>query len=1040
VTVAFADIVGYSTMAERIDAEELRTLMTEIYADLRHEIEAREGRVEKFIGDAVVATFGASPAHEDDPVRAVDSALALLQAVSKRIAPTGQPIQLRIGINSGLVVTHPTDGSGTGVLGDAVNVAARLQQAAEPGQVLMAEPVFRRVQPSFECEHVGLLTVKGREQPIDAYRLVGPRRSAAARRQAPLVGRADELALVELLWTNAARGNTHVVSIVGEPGVGKSRLLSEIPTRADAADFRITCTSGRAFGAFVDLLGTILGDVPADLGAFKDRAVALGLSEDAALLAGAVMGLADAPGSMAMADQSQRRQVFAAVWQLLLTAPGDGPAMLVLDDLHWADRSSLELLEFVLERLQGPFMVVLAYRPGFEHVEQTALRASHTSIRLERLDAEESLSLARGYLGVEELPDDLERLVTGRADGNPFFIEELLQALLDFECLKVHDGTAVLERVDVDIPESVEGTILSRVDRLDAAEREVLHRAAVVGDPFTTDVIAAVVGDAVDQTLEGLRRAQLLVTVGPDRWTFKHALIRDVVYGTLLLAQRRALHRQVAEVLEGMGKDDPALLEMLAEQYAKADVPDKARHFALAAGDLAADRLGFVEAASRYETALRLWDDDGTRERPAVLMRLGRAALLAGRPTGARTALIEAAAAWHNAGDSYREGEATAMLGRAHWEAGDADRARAALADAVALLDPLGPSPELVQALVWGSTFSMLEGHRDEGAAMATRGLELAGRLGLDVARSHLLNTLGSCEVDGGDPAGLERTREALRLAETTGDVEAIGRAYVNLSSCLAGMRELAESLAVSERGREATQRLGSPAFEWFVATNQAWVLAELGRFDESDALCREILATQRVVVGVSGFVNAGNALAWMLLHRGRLDEARGLLDEVVPEARRIGGPLLFSRVLVVEAELEEARGNNAAACQAAAEAVDIVAADFSPIYAVPVVPPVVRLLDSGAAGAFVDRLRAYSSVPAFAAPVAEADGVLNGDRAASARAADLQGSFGAVCDEARCRLAAGQLDRASALIERFGLGAGPLGTLLRQQQEATVR
>ena len=784
----------------------------------------------------------------------------------------------------------------------------------------------------------------------------------------------------------------------------------------------------------------MLGDVPTDLDAFKEQAAALGLGDEGVLLAGALLGLTDAPPGMAMSDQSQRRQVFAAVWHLLLAAPAGRPAMLVLDDLHWADRSSLELLEFVLERLQGPFMVVLAYRPGFEHVEQAALRASHTSIRLERLDAEESLALARGYLGVDELPEDLERLVTGRADGNPFFIEELLQALLDFECLKVANGKAVLERVDVDIPESVEGTILSRVDRLDAAQRDVLHRAAVVGDPFTTEVIAAVVGDTVDPMLEGLRRAQLLVTVGPDRWTFKHALIRDVVYGTLLLAQRRTLHRQVAEVLEGMGGDDPALLELLAEQYAKADVPDKARRFAVAAGDLAAERLGFVEAASRYETALRLWDDDGARERPAVLMRLGRAALLAGRPTGARTALIEAAAAWHKAGDTSREGEATALLGRAHWEAGDAQRARAALADAAALLDPLGPSPELVQALVWASTFSMLEGHREDGAAMARRGLEMAERLGLDVARSHLLNTLGSCEVDGGDVHGLELTREALRLAERTGDVEAVGRAYVNLSSCLAGLRHLEESLAVSERGREATQRLGSPAFEWFVATNQAWVLAELGRFDESDALCRDILSSQRVVVGVSGFVNAGNALAWILLHRGCHGEARALLDEVVPEARRVGGPLLFSRVLAVEAELEEARGNQAAACQAAAEAVDVAAADFSPIFAAPLVPAAIRLLDAAHARAFVDRLRPYDSAPAFVAPVAEADGVLEGDQAASARAADLHQAFGAVCDEARCRLAAGQLDRARQMIEGFGLEAGPLGVLLRQREGATVR
>jgi tetratricopeptide (TPR) repeat protein len=226
---------------------------------------------------------------------------------------------------------------------------------------------------------------------------------------------------------------------------------------------------------------------------------------------------------------------------------------------------------------------------------------------------------------------------------------------------------------------------------------------------------------------------------------------------------------------------------------------------------------------------------------------------------------------------------------------------------------------------------------------------------------------------------------------------------------------------------------LGSPAFEWFIATNEAWILAELGRFDEAEALCREVIGNQRDVVGVPGFVNAGNALAWLLLRRGRYGEARAVLDEVVPEARRVGGPLLFSRVLVVEAELEEARGNQAAARQAAAEAVDVVGTDFSPVYVAPVVPTAVRLLPPPAASALVERLRPYASTPAFEAPVAEADGWLGDDAKASARAADLHQSFGAVYDEARCRLTAGQLDRARELIEGFGLEAGPLGRRWRE-------
>jgi tetratricopeptide (TPR) repeat protein len=328
----------------------------------------------------------------------------------------------------------------------------------------------------------------------------------------------------------------------------------------------------------------------------------------------------------------------------------------------------------------------------------------------------------------------------------------------------------------------------------------------------------------------------------------------------------------------------------------------------------------------------------------------------------------------------------------------------------------------------------MLDGHRHVAAVAARRGLELAERLGLDVARAHLLNTVGACELDDGDPGGADRQRRALELAEQTGDPEAVGRAYVNLSSSLASLRNLEESLAVSERGRDVMRGLGSPAFEWFIATNEGWVLAELGHFEEAEPLCREILSSQRGVVGVAGFVNAGNALAWLLVCRGRYGEARALLDEVVPEARRIGGPLIFSQVLAVEAELEEARGNAAAARQAAAEAVEVVNADFSPVFAAPVVPAAVRLTSTEAAVAFVDQLRPFASVPAFAAPVAEADGWLGGDAAASAKAADLHQSFGAVCDEARCRLAAGQVDRARALIEGYGLDAGPLGRRYRDR------
>lgn len=217
VTVLFADLVGFSTLAEHLDPEELRTLMTETFAELTEEVEKREGWVEKFIGDAVVAVFGAPVTHEDDPARAVAAAFGMLEVVRRRSQDAPTPLELRVGINTGLVVSGAVgDGTQTGVMGDAVNVAARLQQAAGPGQILVAASTWRRVRGSFDGEPLGTLEVKGKAQPVETYRLLRAREAARAPR-APFVGRREELALLELLWSSARKGNTHIVSVVGEP-------------------------------------------------------------------------------------------------------------------------------------------------------------------------------------------------------------------------------------------------------------------------------------------------------------------------------------------------------------------------------------------------------------------------------------------------------------------------------------------------------------------------------------------------------------------------------------------------------------------------------------------------------------------------------------------------------------------------------------------------------------------------------------------------------------------------------------------------------
>ncbi|CAN5326878.1 adenylate/guanylate cyclase domain-containing protein [soil metagenome] len=1038
VTILFADLVGFSTLAEDMDPEELRTLVTETFGRLTSRIEEREGRVEKFIGDAVVATFGATVAHEDDPDRAVATALSMLEEVQQGSGEVTAPLQLRIGINSGLVVSGgEADDGQTGIMGDAVNVAARLQQVAGPGEIVVSTPVWRRVRERYEAQHVGPVEVQGREQPIDAYRVIGPRKSSG-RRQAPFVGRREELSLLELLWSSATKGNTHVVSLVGEPGVGKSRLLEEFAPRQDGRDLRIRCGSERAFGPFLDLMESLLGGSPSDVEDLTRRTGELGVEDDVAPLLAALLGLSGAPPAVALADEQRKRQVFSGVWQLLIATMRDRPALIVFDDVHWADRSSLDLLGFLLERLSGvPLVVVMAYRPGFEKVERSVLRASHTGIRLELLNWDESVALARGFLGVRRLPPDLERIVATRAEGNPFFIEELLQALLELGSLAVVEGEAVLAKVEVEIPDTVQGTILARVDRLAATERSVLQHAAVIGRNFSSDLIQAVMpGRDVASALEGLSAAQLILRQGPGGWTFKHALIQEVTYEALLLRHRRELHRLIAEALEARREGGGTALEVLAEHYARAEVLDKARAYALAAGDAAAERMGFVEARDLYERALRLWGEGDEEGRATLLMKLGWAALLTADSAAARTALIEAEAAWRAIGNKHQAGAALAMLGRVYFFSGESERGVEALRQAIDLLEPEGPSPELVRALTWTAIFNMISGRIEEGTELSERGLRIVEELGLEQARPHLLMSLGSFRVLRGDPAGVDQVRIGLDLAEAAEDVEAIGRAYVNLCLSLAELSQNSEGIAIARRGRDVTKKLGAPSFEWNIAGKEAEMLLELGRYEDAVDLCREILGPQRALMVAPALVWAGSYLCLALLRRGAFDEGRANLDEILPVARRIGGTMFLPTALLAEAELEEARSNRAAARHAVAEVLSIVVDTSAFTQQFRAVVPAARLLPRREVRPLLRRLRDRATHDAFRARLAEAQGIVEGDERRTREAATLYESLRLPYQEARCLIELGDLKAAAGILRRFGLEDGPLGQRVRERGE----
>lgn len=1040
VTVLFADLVGFSTLAEHLDPEELRNLMSETFGELSAEVERREGQVEKFIGDAVVAIFGSPRAHEDDPQRAVETALVMLDLVRRRSEGAPTPLHLRIGINSGLVVSGTVgDGTQTGVMGDAVNVAARLQQAAAPDEILVSASVFRRVRDRYDAQPLARLEVKGREQTVEAYR-IGAARPQSARRQAPFVGRREERALLDLLWSSAEKGNTHLVSVVGEPGVGKSRLLAEFAP--SARDVRVVCGGDRAFGPFLEVVERLLGGAPEDAEDVLARARELGIDEGTAMLLAALLGLAGAPPSVRMGDEQQKRQVFAGVWQFLVSTARREPVLVVIDDLHWADRSSLDLLGFLLERLGGaPLMLVLAYRPGFDVIERATLHASHTAIRLEPLSREESLALARGFLGVATLPPDLERIVATRAEGNPFFIEELLQALLELGSLAVVEGNAVLARLDVEIPDTVQGTILARMDRLDAENRSLVQHAAVLGRTFSARVLSDMTSrQDIAARLNTLAHAQLMVSIGPDDWAFKHALIQEVAYETLLVRQRRELHRKAADALKESVGDNPTLLEALSEHYEQAGEIELARSYGIQAGDVAAQRLGFVQAAERYRRSLRLWEGEDDEGRLEVLEKLGRTSLMGGDIAIARSALTEAEAGWRARGDLRQAASPLVSLIRTHWVAGDPSRAGQALAEAIRILEPLGPSPDLVHAFIWGSTLKMLEGNIDESVDLAERGLRLADELGLDAARANLLNTLGVCESRRGRRSGIDRLEQALQLAARTGDAEAIGRAYVNLPSTLAAdFDEHHRAVEISREGRERMRALGAPSYEWFIASNEATSLLELGGYQEADALVREILGSHRALLAATGVVQSLQTQASIRLHQGSVDEARRLLEETEPMARPHGDALY--PVLVFRAELEEASGNFGAARLAIREGMQqLVAGPEAGLWSqFGGLDVAARLMPPDELRPLFEIARRSAASPAGQSRLLEAEGIAIGNRRQILEAAEIYRSRDLPYREARARVAAGDLERAAEIVARLGVEESPVGKALAAARAAAA-
>jgi class 3 adenylate cyclase/tetratricopeptide (TPR) repeat protein len=652
ITVMFCDLVGSTALSTQLDPEDLGEVIAAYHKCTAATVAGFGGYVAKYMGDGVLVYFGYPEAHEADAENAVRAGLALVEAIMELFAKDGRH-QVRIGIATGLVVVGELVGAGEAqernVVGETPNLAARLQSVAVPNSVVIAATTRRLAGELFEYEAIAPAALKGFAEPVNAFRVLRER-TIASRFEAlravsltPLIGRDEEIDLLRRRWLQIKEGEGRVVLLTGEPGIGKSRLTAaledEIKGQAQAC-LRYFCQPHHQGSSLQPVLAQLqhaagfnADDAPAAKRAKLERLLTTdGGAAEIAVFA-ELLGLADSPTAELTDPQRKRRRVLAALLGQLEAQARRGPILMIFEDVHWADPTSIELLTLTIERLQSlPILLVITLRPDYQ--PPWAGQPHVTTLPLNRLGRRERTSLVAHITGGKALPPEILDQIVERTDGVPLFVEELTKALLESEQLHEGRDSYVLEQPmqQLAIPSTLQDSLMARVDRLGSA-REVLQIGAAIGREFPYEVLAAVAGlpDAVLQdALIRLTEAELLFLRGtpPNAvYSFKHALVQDTAYSTMLRAKRQQLHSAIALVLE---KRTPEIVnttpEVVAQQFEGAGQSEKAVEYYRRAGDRDLRRFAMKESLAHYESALRLvlaMPESKDRDSLELTIRLG---------------------------------------------------------------------------------------------------------------------------------------------------------------------------------------------------------------------------------------------------------------------------------------------------------------------------------------------------------------------------------------------------------------------------------
>jgi class 3 adenylate cyclase/tetratricopeptide (TPR) repeat protein len=945
VSILFVDLVGFTARSDRADPEDVRATLRPYHARVKQEIEHFGGMVEKFIGDAVMAVFGAPTAHEDDAERAVRAALKILEAIDDLNEEHALELAVRAAVATGEAVValdaRPEQGEGIAT-GDVVNTAARLQTAAPVGAVVVGEATFRATRDAIVYAELEPVSVKGKAEPLPLWHAARPRGrfgvDVERRADIPFVGREHELALLKDAYTRALRDSSlQLVTMTGEPGVGKTRLIAEFQAYVDDQEEIVWWRQGRclpygegitfwALGEIVKAhVGILESDTPEEARA-KLRASVDALVEDETDREWFAARLAPLTGAHTPDQTASREESFSA-WQRFLEAiAAERPMVLVIEDLHWADDALVDFLDHLVDLSTGvPLVLLIAARPELyeRHAGWGGGKRNSVTISLGPLTDEDTARLVASLVGKSVLPAETQSALLERAGGNPLYAEEFVRMFAE-------RGAPA---PDTPLPENVQALIAARLDTLPSERKAQLQDAAVLGKVFWAGGVAAIGGVDERDIKAGMRElvrkelvrpARRSSVEGQEEFAFWHVLVRDVAYQQIPRATRADKHRAAASWIEDIAgdraEDHAEILVYHGEQALgltraaggdDAELREQLRRYLGLAGERAR-RLDARKASEYYHRALDLTPDDNP-EHAEALSQAGMAAWDAGDLADALKLHERALSEYRTRGDALGVGRTLADLSQLNWVRGKPDVADSLLDQSIEVLENEGPNADLARAYMRVAGRAMLSGRPTDVIEPAERAIELAKEFGVEDRVLFAWQALGAARCDLGDPGGIDVLRDALARALASGTAQVGVTAYNNLSYFVWLMESAHDALEIKREGIEYGKRRAAMAL--WLRMEEMWILFDLGEWDTVLEIAQELmdwLEDHRHAGHIAA--NVPTFRAFVLALRGRSAEVGDAADAFVAAARQIKDPQEVAPALSAAAVIAQMRGDAAAA------------------------------------------------------------------------------------------------------------------------------